>query len=217
MGSYFFAIIDFMAVYNPNIYNWLTKLYQYLVIWGLFVPIYYLFYRMKIYGKENISKDKKLFIVMANHLSNNDPPIISTALNIPIAYMAKKELYEVPFLGWAITMLGAFSVDREKVEKTTIKAAKEVLEKNWCLGMFLEGTRSKIPGVLGKPNLGAPYIANLNNVPILPVGIVGSNKPFGPITVRIGELFYPDKDLEKARWQCANKLAELTGFKVPTI
>ena len=207
-----------MAVYNPNRYDsWLTKLYQYLVIWVLFVPVYYGLYRMKVYGKENLPKDKKPFIVMPNHLSNNDPPIISTALNIPIAYMAKKELYEVPFLGWAITILGAFSVDREKVEKTTIKAAKEVLEKNWCLGMFLEGTRSKTPEMLGVPNLGAAYIANLNKVPILPVGIVGSNKQFGPITVRIGELFYPDSDLEKARWQCSKKLSELTGFKVPTV
>ena len=186
-----------------------------MVIWLLFVPVYYIFYRLKVYGKENIPKDKKSFIVLPNHLSNNDPPIVSTALMIPIAYMAKKELYLVPFFGWAIKTLGAFSVDRDKVEKTTIKATKEIAEKNWCLGIFLEGTRSKTPGILGTPYFGAAYISNLNNIPILPVGITGSNKPFGPITVKIGELFYPDKDLEVAKWQCAEKLSELTGFKVP--
>lgn len=204
-----------MAIYNKKRYNWLTKLYQYLTIWLLLSPLYYIFYRLKVYDKENIPKDKIPFIVMPNHISNNDPPLTSVALNIPIAYMAKEELYLVPFFGWAITMLGAFSVNREKVEKTTLKATKEILNKNWCLGIFLEGTRSKTPGTLGKPNIGAVYISNLNNVPILPVGIVGSNKPFGPVVVKIGKLFYPEKDLEKARWQCAEKLTELTGFKLP--
>ena len=206
-----------MAIYNPKRYNWITKFYQYIVIWLLFRPVYYLGYRLKVYGRENIPKDGNPFIVMPNHLSNNDPPIVSTALNIPIAYMAKKELFEVPFLGWAITILGAFLVDRENVSKTTIKGAREVLKKGWCLGMFLEGTRSKISGMLGNPNLGPVYISHLSRVPILPVGIIGSNKQGGPVTVKIGELFYPERDLEKARWQCAEKLAELTGFKVPSL
>lgn len=204
-----------MAIYNSKLHDsWLTKFYQFLVIRLLFMPVYYIFYRLKVYGKENIPKDGRPFIVMPNHLSNNDPPIVSTVLLIPIAYMAKKELFSVPFIGWAITMLGAFSVDREKVEKTTLRAAKEVLSKGWCLGMFLEGTRSKIPGSLGKPNLGVPYISSLYNVPVLPIGIIGSNKKFGPVTVKIGKLFYPEQELEKAKWQCAEKLAELTGLKV---
>ena len=151
---------------------------------------------------------------MPNHLSNNDPPIVSSALKIPIAYMAKEELYKVPILNLLITSLAAFSVNREKVEKTTIKATKEIVSKGWNLGIFLEGTRSKKEGYLGKPNLGAAYIANLNKVQILPVGVTGSNKPFGPVTVTVGKPFYPDEDLEKAKLQCAEKLAELTGFKV---
>ncbi len=204
-----------MAIYNPNRYNWLTKFYQYFVILFLFVPVYYLIYRLKVFGKENIPKDGKPFIIMPNHLSNNDPPITSTTLMLPIAYMAKKELFSAPFFGWAITKLGAFSVDREKIEKTTIKAAKEIVQKGWCVAVFLEGTRSKTPGVLGNPNVGPAYLANLNNVPILPLGITGSNKPFGPVTIKIGKSFYPDRDLEKARWQCAEKLSELTGFKLP--
>ncbi len=204
-----------MAIYNSKRYDgWMAKFYQSFVIYLLFTPIYYIFYRMKVCGKENIPKDGKPFIVMPNHLSNNDPPIVSTALMMPIAYMAKKELFSVPFIGWAITMLGAFSVDREKLEKTTLRAAKEVLSKGWCLGMFLEGKRSKTPGSLGKPNLGVPYISGLYKVPVLPIGIAGSNKPFGPITITIGKLFYPDKELEKAKWQCSEKLAELTGLKV---
>lgn len=204
-----------MATYELNKYNWLTRLYQYIVIYLLFTPLYYIFYRLKVYGKENIPKDKKPFIVMPNHLSNNDPPLVSTVVGVPIAWMAKKELYTVPLLAWAISKLGAFLVDREKVSKSTIKATKYTISRGWSIGVFLEGTRSKSPGKLGHPNLGPAYVAHLNNVPILPVGIIGSNKSFGPITIKIGKLFYPDRDIEKARWQCAKKLSELTGFKLP--
>lgn len=204
-----------MAYYNPKAYNFITRAWQNFIIWVLLIPIYYIFYRLRVFGKENIPKDRN-FIIMPNHLSNNDPPLLCAALNLNIAYMAKKELFTVPFWGALIKSLAAFSVDREKVEKTTIKAAKEILtQKGWPVGVFLEGTRSKIPGTLGKPNLGAPFIASISGVDILPVGIVGSNKLFGPITVRIGKPFSPDKDLENAKWQCSEKLSELTGFKVP--
>lgn len=204
-----------MAYYKPELYPFFAKLTQVIAIWFFLIPFYYIFCHLKVYGKENLSKDEKPFIVMPNHLSNLDPPLVSAALKIFIAYMAKEELYSVPVISFLIKILGAFSVNREKVEKTTIKAAKGIIEKGWCVGIFLEGTRSKTPGVLGIPNVGAPYIANLADVPILPVGIIGSDKTFGPITVKIGKLFYPDKDLEKARWQCAEKLVELTGFKLP--
>ena len=205
-----------MAYYNPKLYSFFAKLTQTIAIWFFLIPFYYIVCRLKVYGKENIPKDYKAFIVMPNHLSNLDPPLVSAALKIFIAYMAKEELYSVPIISFLIKILGAFSVNRQKVEKTSIKAAKELIERGWCIGMFLEGTRSKTPGILGNPYIGAPYIANITGVPILPVGIIGSNKPFGPITVKIGKLFYPDRDLETARWQCAEKLAELTGLKVPS-
>ena len=205
-----------MSVYNPNRYNWITKLIQYLVIYFLFVPIYYVFFIIKIYGKENIPKDKKPFVVMPNHIANLDPPLVSVALKMPVAYMAKEELYSVPVINWFITIMGAFSVKREKVEKTTIIATKEILKKGWAVGLFLEGTRSKNKGELGKPFVGPAYVSNLNNVPILPVGITGTDKLFGNVVVKIGKPFFPDKDLEKAKWQCAEKLCELTGFKMPS-
>ena len=204
-----------MAYYNPKTYNIFTRVWQAFIVWVILVPVYYVFYRLKVFGKENIPKGDKGFVIMPNHLSNNDPPLICCALNLGIAYMAKKELFDVPFWGSLIKSLGAFSIDREKVEKTSIKAAKEILNKGWNVGIFLEGTRSKNPGFLGKPNLGPAFISNLAKVPIIPVGIVGSNKLFGPITVRIGQPFYPDSDLEKAKWECAEKLSELTGFKIP--
>ena len=208
-------LLNSMAVYIPTIYDFIGKVCQFIAIQFFIKPFYAVFYKVRVVGKENIPKDKTACVVMPNHLSNNDPPLVSASIDFSIAWMAKDELFRVPILGWIITLLAAFSVNREKVEKTTIKAAKEIIKKKWSVGVFLEGTRSKIPGQLGKPNAGPAYIAILGHIPILPVGIVGSDKRSGEITIKIGKPFYPDKDLEKARWQCAEKLSELTGFKIP--
>lgn len=203
-----------MAIYDKNNYNQEYEDHHYFAVNAFLLPFYSIFFKLNIIGKENIPL-KKPYIVMANHLSNFDPPLVSAALNIPIAYMAKEELYQNAFVCRLIRYFATFSVNREKVEKTTIKAAKEILEKNWCIGVFLEGTRSKTPGKLGIPNSGPAFISNISKTPILPVGIIGSNKLFGPITVKIGNLFYPPENIEEGKWLCAAKLSELTGLSMP--
>ena len=177
-----------MTVYKPYSFDVYVRIFHALAI--IFLKfVFYGFFRLKVIGRENIPRGKKPFVVMPNHLSNLDPPVVSAALDIHIASMAKEELYRNWFFRWLILSLGAFSVNRKKIEKGTIKTAKEVISKGWCLGVFLEGTRSKTPGILGMPNLGPAYFANLVDVPILPVGITCSNKMFGPIAVKIGKLF----------------------------
>ncbi|MBI1857911.1 MAG: 1-acyl-sn-glycerol-3-phosphate acyltransferase [Candidatus Melainabacteria bacterium] len=204
-----------MKVYRPNHYNPIGALYYYLVIFLFLTPFYRLLFKIKVKGKENIPKDKKTYIVMPNHISNFDPPLVSVALRIPIAYMAKIELFQVPVLRELIYSLSAFSVNREKVELSTIKFAGEILKKGWHVGMFLEGTRSKISGKLGYPNIGPAYLALKNKVQILPVGITGSYKFFEPLNVIIGKAYTPKEHLEEARWECAEKLSELTGYQLP--
>lgn len=204
-----------MAIYYPQIHSSLGKLFQKIVVLFILAPIYYLIFKLEVINKDKIPKDKLPFVIMPNHLSNLDPPLIAVATGLPVAFMAKVELFKVPILRQLIILLGAFSVNREKVEKTSIKATKEIIKKNWCVGMFLEGTRNKTPGKLSTPNSGPPFIANLNKVPILPIGIINSNEPLKGIKVIIGDLFYPEKDLEKAKLQCANELSKLTGFKMP--
>jgi len=210
-----YDILLFMVIYRPNHYNAIGALYQYMVIVLFLTPFYHFFFKIKVEGKENIPKDKKTYIIMPNHISNFDPPLVSVVLKIPIAYMAKVELFKIPILRELILSLSAFSVNREKVELSTMKFAKEVLKKGWSVGMFLEGTRSKIPGTLGYPNIGPAYLALKHKIQILPVGITGSYKWFQPITVIIGKPYTPKENLEEARWECAKKLSELTGFKTP--
>ena len=86
--------------------------------------------RTKVIGKENLPRDEK-FVLVAPHRSFLDPVYIAiTALPHHFAFMAKKELFDIPFLGWLITKLNAFPVDREKPGLSVIKIPVNYLKKN---------------------------------------------------------------------------------------
>ena len=63
--------------------------------------------------------------------------------------------------------------------------------------MFIEGTRNKTPGVLGQPHTGPAYFAKSNKLPLVPIGIVGSNKRWGKVVTKIGKPIEPEGDLDE--------------------
>ncbi len=178
-----------------------------------FGPLFFIQNRLEFSGRENIPEGSCVFV--ANHLSNWDPPLISRATDRPVSFLAKKELYSDKFFRNLILTYGAISIDRDKPEKSTFKAVKEMLSQGWSLGMFIEGTRSKTPGILGKPNLGPAYFAKSNKLPIVPVGIVGTNVKYGKVVVKIGKPIAAEGSLEEISWKIMEALAELTGFQLP--
>jgi 1-acyl-sn-glycerol-3-phosphate acyltransferase len=180
---------------------------------GFFAPLYSIYHRLTITGRENVPDGP--FVAVGNHLSNADPPLLAVATLRPIAFIAKRELYEVPVLKQLILFYGAISVDRGKPEVSTFKAVKEVVKQGWSLGTFIEGTRNKTPGVLGQPREGAAYFARANKLPIVPVGIVGTNVRWGKAYARIGKPIEPSQDLSRTTWEIMEALSELTGFALP--
>lgn len=149
-------------------------------------------YDLKLEGKENIPHNIGNYIVAANHTSNLDPPLVSWAMgyNVRIAYMAKKELYETFFGKVFCLAMGTFAVNRQKMEMATIRSCKTILnETNWHLGIFPEGTRNKSKAGMGETKRGVGFIATMNKVSILPIGLVryqtqGKEK----MKIRIGQL-----------------------------
>lgn len=178
-----------------------------------FGTIFHFQNKLEFSGRENIPLGPCEFV--SNHLSNWDPPLVSRIVDRPVSYLAKKELYSDKFFKNLVLMYGAISIDREKPEKSTFKAVKEMLAQGWNLGMFIEGTRSKTPGILGQPNMGPAYFAKSNKLPIVPVGIVGSNIKNGKIVAKIGKPIQPEGSLEEISWKIMDALAELTGFQLP--
>lgn len=178
-----------------------------------FAPLYAIYHRMEISGRENIPEGPVL--VVGNHLSNADPPLLAVVTDKPVSFIAKRELYEVPLLRPLILQYGAISIDRDKPEVSTFKAVKEVFKHGWSIGMFIEGTRNKTPGVLGQPHEGPAYFAKMLKAPILPVGLLGTNKAWGKGYARVGKPLQWSNDLDKTTWEIMEALSELTGYALP--
>jgi 1-acyl-sn-glycerol-3-phosphate acyltransferase len=161
-------------------------------------PFFYVYLKGKVEGIEHVPL-KGGFVVVSNHGSNYDPPLLSGAVKRPVAYMAKEELFEVPVFKQAIELYGAYPVKRGAVDRNTIKAALKYLENGWGVGIFISGTRTP-DGRVADPKPGAALIAAKGQVPILPVCLWGNHlierqgkklPQSTPITIRIGQLIEP--------------------------
>lgn len=195
--------------------KWRT-LFQFLVCKIGYMIRLKLVYRIEINGLENVPKDNN-YIVCPNHLSTLDPPLMVAVMPRSVAFMAKKELFEIPFLRWWIDWLGAFAVNRESLGPSTVKTVQAIKDSNWVLGMFPQGTRG-VPGEIKGVTKGFAGLAKLTKCDILPVGIIGSNEvkrwPFtGKIIVNIGEIIPYNKNPEIVKEKWIEEIQKLTGFK----
>ncbi|HEY9613565.1 lysophospholipid acyltransferase family protein [Allocoleopsis sp.] len=183
--------------------------------WSVVSPVLHAYLRGRIYGTENVPQQGPLLVV-SNHASDFDPPILSCCVQRPVAYMAKEELFRIPILKQAIALYGAYPVKRGAADRTAIRSAIECLQAGWAVGVFLQGTRTpdaRIPD----PKLGAALIAAKVKVPLLPVSLWGTEAIFQkgspvprpvPVTVRIGQLIDAPtstkrEELEAITQQCA--------------
>ena len=201
---------------EPEFYNKWRSLFQFLVTHVFYMIRFKLVYRLEVYGKENIPDDNN-FIVAANHLSTLDPPLVCGVMNKPVAYMAKKELFENPFMRWWLNWLGAFAVDREKLGVSTIKTVKNLKNTDWVLGIFPQGTRQEA-GEISHITKGFASLAKSTKCGILPVGITGTQevKRFlfsGKIIVRIGKVIPYTDDVAGMVVNWEKSIEDLTGFK----
>ncbi len=183
--------------------------------WSIVSPVLHTYFRGRIYGAEKVPKTGPL-VVVSNHASDFDPPMLSNCVGRPVAFMAKEELFQVPVLKQAITLYGAYPVKRGSADRSAIRAALASLEQGWAVGIFITGTRTP-DGRVTDPKLGAAMIAAKAQAPLLPVSLWGTEQIFQkgkkaprsvPVTVRIGELIQPpvagDREaLEAVTQQCA--------------
>jgi 1-acyl-sn-glycerol-3-phosphate acyltransferase len=136
-----------------------------------------LLFGMTIEGEANVPK-MGAYILVSNHLHNLDPVFTSAACPRPVQYMAKVELFKVPVLRRIIRWVGAFPINRGKMDREAIRHGQAVLKAGYGLGIFPEGTRSlsmKIERVLP----GAGLFALKDDVTIVPCAITGSERlPF---------------------------------------
>lgn len=199
-------------------YDSIHGLAHYFLLYTFLYPYYFLRYRTQIHGQENVPKQGP-FIVVCNHFSYSDPTIISMTMRQPVAYIAKKELFDGQKIGFSefITFLGAIPINREKPGASTLKTIKKVLlEKKWPIGVFIEGTRNQSREELTKLETGAAFMSKLaGGVPVLPMGIKGGQETGDKLEIRVGSpiLFDSKLSLEEMTIKYGKAVAELAGLR----
>ena len=133
-----------------------------------------LVFRLRSRGAEHVPASGPVLLV-ANHASHLDSPLIGAACPRPLSFMAKAELFEVPLFGGLIRRLHAHPLRREGGDAAALRTALRVLKGGGALLVFPEGTRGE-NGVLGAPKPGAGMLAVLGGAPVIPVYVGGSGR-----------------------------------------
>ena len=169
---------------------------------GVIAPVALRIYRVRFLGTENLPDGP--VICAGNHVSYLDPILLWAGSPRQLHFVAKAELWEARWLGWALDHFWAIPVRRATADREMIATASELLSRGESLGMFPEGTRQRDAdsGELGEPQGGVSFIALRANVPVVPVGIAGTDKAlpagakvprFPPVTFVFGEPVRPEE------------------------
>ncbi|HEX6538885.1 MAG TPA: lysophospholipid acyltransferase family protein [Candidatus Dormibacteraeota bacterium] len=138
-------------------------------------------------------------LVACNHLSNVDPFIFGGFAPGTMFCMAKRELFRNPVLAWVLGGCNCFPVDRGAADRWALRTSLDLLGREGRVLLFVEGTRAAEPG-MKRAEAGIGFLARRSGVPVLPIGIWGSERALGrgrliprrvPVTVAIGEVFTP--------------------------
>ena len=128
--------------------------------------------RVTIEGAENMPRSGGVILV-SNHLTNFDALIMGICFKRELHYMAKIELFRSPALAWVVTHLNAFPVRRGEPDRAAIRQAEQLVRSGRIVALFPEGHRSEAAAVQASKG-GIALIARRAGVPILPVGITGT-------------------------------------------
>lgn len=142
-------------------------------------------------------------LIVSNHASYLDPICLGLAsYHRPIHFMAKEELFRMPFLKQTLPRVHSFPVRRNSSDRQAMKTALEKLQAGAVVAVFPQGTRVK-EDELGAGQLGAALIAMKSGAAVLPAAIAGSSKVmrdgaklprFPRITVAFGSSFFISED-----------------------
>jgi 1-acyl-sn-glycerol-3-phosphate acyltransferase len=168
------------------------------IFFATFRPLLKICFSWKVEGRENVPLTGPLVLV-ANHVHVVDPIFLIFALPRWITFVAKEELFRSLFLRLWLRWAGSLPLQRDgkvRDKQRILEGARKALEEGLILGMFPEGARSH-DGKLRKGKPGSAVIASKTDVPVLPVGIIGTDKVHGinwlwkrpRIVVKIGKPF----------------------------
>jgi len=176
-----------------------------------------LLWRISFEGLQNVPRTGP-FVLAPVHRSFVDFGLVSAVTRRRMGYMGKQSLWKSRAFGRFIAMLGAYPVNRGAPDREALRRTLDILEKGEPLVLFPEGTRRAGP-VIEHLHEGAAFVASRAGVPLVPVGIGGSERalPKGKrlprpvkIHVIVGEPIVPPPIAEGARHPSRRAVKELT-------
>ena len=162
----------------------------YATIRGIVLGLGKLLFRLEMSGTEHIPTTGP-FILAPVHRSNLDSILAATLTRRRMRFMGKNSLWKISFLGRIWSALGAFPVNRGAADRAALRTCTEVIEMGEPLVMFPEGTRCSGPEL--QPLFDGPaFVACRTGIPIIPVGIGGSERamPTGSKMIRPVKITY---------------------------
>ena len=160
---------------KPNLLDHLF----YNAIWSLGYVASFFYLHLRIRNRR-VVPGKGPVLLVSNHSSHLDPPLVGFSCMRRVLYLAKAELFEVPVIGRSIRSLGAFPIRRGGGDRAALRVSIELLRAGNCLLMFPEGSRSQ-DGALREAQNGVAML--LNQVPealVVPLRIDGSYASWPP-------------------------------------
>jgi 1-acyl-sn-glycerol-3-phosphate acyltransferase len=190
----------------------------YWILKAVLTPIVRICVRVKVEGREHLPK-KGAIIIAANHRSFLDSIFIPMIVRRRVTFVAKAEYFDDAKTAWFFRGCGQIPIRREggSASERALASATEVLQKGGVFGIYPEGTRTR-DGLLHRGHTGIARLSLQNNVPIVPVGLIGTDNVqpvdrkmpvlFQHVTIRIGEPIDPARYGGRANDRMA--LRELT-------
>lgn len=139
--------------------------------------VFTLMFRARTRGVENLPTEGGALLLL-NHQSFLDPLVTGVWLKRPVSYLARDSLFRVPIVGWILRNTYVMPINRSSGSSAVIRESVRRLEQGFLLGIFSEGTRSA-DGQLGRLKPGFLAVIRRTDVPVIPVGIAGTDKALG--------------------------------------
>jgi 1-acyl-sn-glycerol-3-phosphate acyltransferase len=145
--------------------------------------------RGRAYGKARVPREGGLVLAI-NHMHWIDVPLVGAVCPRNVNYVAKVEAFDVPILSKVIEWHGTIAVRRGESDRDAVRLMRQAARDGRVVGLFVEGTRQKT-GHPGVAQPGAAMVALQEDVPVVPVGVYGTQfwslADWKPCSVAFGE------------------------------
>lgn len=170
----------------------------YAIVRGLIRTVLFRLFRLVSRGDEHLDIDGPI-IAAPVHRSNLDAPLVAGLTRHRLKALAKQSLFSAGPVGWFMSALGGFPVDRGAADRDALRAAQQLLEAGEMVIVFPEGTR-QTGNQVAEVFDGAAFLSARTGAPVVPIGIAGTESAMPPgakfprrakVAVIVGEPMMP--------------------------